>query len=116
MTTTPDTRIPDVPVPPGARPGAEGWAFWDDAFRVLHGEDRTIAGTGEREGDTIAEVGTTCCQFPDGSLDLVECPPAVHVNTFTDNGITSAQARQLAAELIEAAEEVDGWVRSQPRG
>jgi hypothetical protein len=36
-------------------------------------------------------------------------PPHVYVETDSDRGLTSAQARELSAVLLEAATEIDGW-------
>jgi hypothetical protein len=53
-------------------------------------------------------VQPTAIQFSDGRVDdgSVHEPPHVYL---ADNALTAAQARELAATLIEAADEVDGW-------
>jgi hypothetical protein len=100
MTTT----IPDVPVPPGARPDT-----WQDdsplPYRVLLGEVRGIDGV---DIDRVC-VQPTAVQFSDGRVDdgSAHEPPQVYLN---DYGLTSAQARELAAVLVDAADEVDGWL------
>ncbi len=75
-------------------------------YRVVFGVSRGLAG----RDDVL--VATTAVQFEDGSLDdgsEVE-PPHVFVETNRDRGLTSAQARQLAAHLLDdAANEIDGW-------
>ena len=35
--------------------------------------------------------------------------PDVYVETHSDGGLSSAQARELASVLIDAADEVDRW-------
>ena len=50
-------------------------------------------------------------QWADGSIDregVIE-PPSVSIESPGDPGLTSAQARELAAVLIAAADEIDGW-------
>jgi hypothetical protein len=99
MTTT----IPDVPVPPGARPDA-----WQDdsplPYRVLLGEVRSIDGLHV----DVVNVQVTAIQFSDGRVDdgSVHEPPHVYLR---DDALTTTQARDLAAVLIEAADTVDRW-------
>jgi hypothetical protein len=99
-----NTTIPDVPVPPGARPDT-----WEDdspfPYRVLLGECGGIDGV---DTDHVS-VQPTAIQFSDGRIDdgSVHEPPHVHL---ADNALTTTQARELAATLIEAADEIDGWV------
>ena len=100
MTTT---TIPDVPIPASARPDA----WQDDApqpYRVLLGEVRGIDGV---DIDRVS-VQPTAVQFSDGRVDdgSVHEPPHVYLG---DDGLSCAQARALAAALIEAADEVDRW-------
>ena len=45
----------------------------------------------------------------DGSIDARECPPSIDVYVLSDDGIRAGQARALAARLVEAADEIDGW-------
>jgi hypothetical protein len=100
MTTT---TIPDVPVPPGARPDT-----WQDdspfPYRVLLGECRGIDGLHV----DVVNVQVTAIQFSDGRIDdgSAHEPPHVYL---ADNALTTTQARELAATLTEAADEVDGW-------
>jgi hypothetical protein len=100
MTTT----IPTVPVPPGARPDT-----WQDdsppPYRVLLGEVRSIDGV---DSDLVC-VQPTAIQFADGRVDDggVHEPPHVYLR---DDALSAAQARELAARLIEAADQVDGWL------
>jgi hypothetical protein len=97
------TYTPDVPIPAGARPDT-----WQDDFplpyRVLLGEVRTIDGI---HVDRVS-VQPTAVQFSDGRVDdgSQHEPPHVYLG---DEALTTTQARELAATLIEAADEVDGW-------
>jgi hypothetical protein len=100
MTTT---TIPDVPVPPGARPDT-----WQDdspqPYRILLGDVRGIDGV---DTDRLC-VQPTAVQFADGRVDdgSVHEPPHVYL---CDHAFTATQAREVAALLIAAADEVDGW-------
>ncbi len=73
---------------------------------MLFGELRGIDGF---HIDRVS-VQPTAVQFPDGRIDdgSVREPPHVYLG---DDGLTSAQARQLAALLISAADEVDRWAQ-----
>ena len=59
-------------------------------------------------------VQATAVQFADGRIDdgRVHEPPRVYLG---DDALTSAQARELAALLVESADEVDRWAE-QHRG
>src|SRR4051794_33643193 len=97
---------PNVPLPPGAIADPEGFAFWDNEFRTFHGVEHVVS---DAAGRKIAEARTGGRQLPDGSLDT-ECPPCVSVYTWTEEepfGLSSHEARGLAAALIEAADELD---------
>jgi hypothetical protein len=99
MTTT----ISDVPVPSDARPDT-----WQDdspqPYRVVFGELRAIDGI---HVDRVSVQGTAI-QFPDGRVDdgSQHEPPQVYLG---DEALSVAQARALAAALVEAADEADGW-------
>ncbi|MCW2627515.1 hypothetical protein [Mycobacterium sp.] len=100
MTTT---APHDVPIPAGAR--ADDWQ--DDVpqpYRVLLGEVRGINGVNT---DHVS-VQPTAIQFSDGRIDdgSVHEAPSVYLG---DDALTTAQARALAATLIETVDEVDGW-------
>jgi hypothetical protein len=100
MTTT-TNPFPDVPLPAGTSSG--GWAEWDNECRVIWGAER-------QAGD--ARVLTSAVQLPDGSLeakDQLQPGPAVNVETGSYSFITSTEARELAAAILEAAAEIDGW-------
>jgi hypothetical protein len=94
---------PDVPVPPGAE--ADEWQNDAVPNRVLWGEWRGIDGV---DPDRIS-VAPSAIQLSDGRIDdgSVYEPPHVHL---LDDCLTPKQARELAARLIAAADEVDGWL------
>ncbi|MDT5333406.1 MAG: hypothetical protein QOF31_4703 [Mycobacterium sp.] len=95
--------VHDVPIPAGARPDT-----WQDdspqSYRALLGTVRGIDGL---DIDLVC-VQPTALQFSDWRIDdgSVHEPPHVYLR---DDALTSAQARALAATLIEAANEVDRW-------
>ena len=75
--------------------------------------DAVPAPVGElRNTDSVkhTEVQAAAIQFADGSIDdgSVHEPPHVYLG---DDGLTSVQARELAAALIETADEVDRWAK-----
>jgi len=50
-------------------------------------------------------------QYQDGLIDdgsIEECP-RVYVETNQDCGLSSTQARQLAAHIIDCADQIDRW-------
>jgi len=91
-------RCPDVAPPAGTIPDVwEG----NPAQRVVAGINRGI------DGHDIV-VWTATVQCADGSLRE---PAQVHVELSHDDAMTADQARALAAELIEAADEIDRWAK-----
>lgn len=91
--------IPDVAVPPTVQ------VMWDwqlDAdeppYRMLYGGQWTVT-------DHEARIETRAMQRTDGSLE--DAGVDMHVG---DDPLNSDQARELAAALLEAAAELDGWV------
>lgn len=109
MTTT--TSSPDVPLPDGARALDD----WEPGHKLYENESRSfrlISGRSRRLGDHT-ETWVRAFQFSDGSIDLGSGHPAdgpvVIVEGGSDNGLTSEQARQLAAQILEAADELDRW-------
>ena len=61
-------------------------------------------------GVKFTTVQATAIQFADGRIDDggVHEPPRVNLG---DDALTSVQDRELAAALIETADEVDRWRR-----
>jgi hypothetical protein len=102
--TTPDDPRADVAVPAGAVHADE----WEDddpqPYRIVTGARRGIT-----DRDLI--VWTSALQRQDGSLDVDRDPPTVNLGAVSwERGLTAGQARELAALLVEAADEIDGWV------
>jgi hypothetical protein len=103
MTTA--TPLNDVPLPPGAQANEDDWAACDNQCRIIHGPTRTIA------KDVF--VHSTAVQLPDGSLEHNDgCggeAPSVTISCDWSENLTVPQARQLAAAIVAAADEVDAW-------
>src|SRR5262245_22414265 len=97
-----NTTIPDIPLPPGADT-ASTWEEWEHEFRVIHTADRPIA-------DTQAIAYASAIQSPDGNVDSELEPPQIWIEDRGD-GLSIAQARSLAAVLLELADIADGWVQ-----
>ncbi|BCI89368.1 hypothetical protein PJK45_20610 [Mycobacterium kansasii] len=102
MTTT----TPDVPLPPGAV-FANLWedATTDRPYRRITSEVRSI------EGNTNVLVWVEAIQYGDGSLDQSAIDrPSVQIEA-NQEALSSRQARELAAALLTAADELDGWAK-----
>jgi hypothetical protein len=92
----------DVSLPDGAR-ALEAWQ--DDEpqpYRVICSDTRNVDGT------TYTTVQATAIQLADGRVDDGSVHEAPHVY-LGDNALTSDQARNLAALLVDAADKADGW-------
>jgi hypothetical protein len=104
-TATPTNPYPDV-VPPAGASALDAWQ--DDVpqpYRIVLGADRTVT-------DHKLRVSTSALQWADGSVDdgRIE-PPHIYVEDLNEGNLPNRdQARALAAVLLEAAAEVDGWV------
>ena len=74
--------------------------------RILFGELRNT------DGVKFTTVQAAAFQYSDGRIDdgSVHEPPHVYLG---ENGLTSTQARELAAALIATADEVDRWSSRQ---
>ncbi len=108
MAITPDTTTttphPEVPLPAGALE-ADSWQALDrQPYRVVFGAYRDVT-------DHAAGVPTSVIQWADGHLDHgeIEAPSLVILGGGEGESFNSDQARELAAALLEAAAEVDGW-------
>lgn len=94
------SQEPNVSPPPGAEAD-----IWEDGLRTICGPVRVIDGYDVR-------VWTAATQFEDGRVDVEgkSEAPNVSVEVAAAHGMTSRQTRELAALLIEAADEIDRWV------
>jgi hypothetical protein len=74
---------------------------------MFRGPDRVVL---KGAAEIVAEVRATGMQVPDGSVDNGEDAPTIDIYMAIPGDLTSAQVRELAAVLLEAAAQVDGWV------
>jgi hypothetical protein len=91
----------DVPVPPGAVEAGKWFGDGRKAHRMILGAERAITGCN-------VVVQAMAQQRADGSIYDAH----VHI----DPGgwgchLSGAQARQLAAALLNAGDQIDGWQR-----
>lgn len=108
-------------MPPGVAE-VDGW--FDDSpmpWRVLSGTPRPVEVTrASREGLRQVRVYTHAVQRGDGTIShrREDGGPGVSLDTLHDGknfyaatgvDLSPADARKLAATLLEAADEVDGW-------
>jgi len=103
MTTT---THPSVPVPAGTT--ADDWQRGDPMpYRFVFGANRGIT-------DHTVCISTASVQWADDSIDdgQIEAPSASFLNGDTEviSGLNSDQLRELAALILEAADELDRWV------
>lgn len=99
MTSTITRLAPEVPLPAGAAHVAPWEHDQPMPSRPFFGVPRGISGR------TIV-VGTAGHQWADGSIESVASIEIIgHLH-----GLNSDQARELASALLQAADEVDGWV------
>jgi hypothetical protein len=72
-------------------------------------------GTGRGVTDHNVVVQTSAIQFADGRIDdggIVAPSVTISHACYNGRGLSSTQARELAARLLEAADELDGWIES----
>lgn len=104
MTTTETPQAPTVAPPPGTD-FACAWQQRPVPYRTIFGVDRTVI-------DSDARVYAVAIQLADGTLDdgTIEAP-GLYVCDGARDGmhLNSDQARELAAALLQTADEVDGW-------
>jgi hypothetical protein len=103
MTTT--TTPQDVPIPGGAIDVADWYDLDTEPARYFTGMRRVIA-RDNRDHDTQVLVDGT--QWADGRIE--------RIISVDDDNLTVGQARQIAAALNEAAEEVDSVVETMTHG
>ena len=90
--------IPDVPIPGGAIDVADWYDLDAEPARYFTGTRRVIA-RDNRDHDTLVLVDGT--QWADGRIE--------RLISVDDDNVTVEQARQIAAALVEAADEVNRW-------
>jgi hypothetical protein len=90
-------------------------------YRIVCGAGRHVDSLSGFEDNNVV-VSIAAIQFVDGSVDDgsrgIEAP-TVHIldnNVQTITGITASHARELAAALVAAADEIDGWATSAGEG
>ena len=100
----PDSPTPqNVPIPVSVE-NVDDWQHDVPLpYRILSGELPNTDG-----GTNYTTIQATAIQFADGRIDDGNVHEAPHVY-LGDDALTSAQARELAAALIETADEVDRW-------
>lgn len=98
MPTTPTPR-PNVPLPAGAL-SADIWEYGE---RVVLGPPHSVP----MRSDVV--VRASAIQRADGTVAPRPEPPAVRVDLDSDVEFTAEQARQLAAALLDAADQADEW-------
>jgi hypothetical protein len=108
MPTTTTHGYPNVPLPTGVA-AVDDWHPNDPLpYRVVLGAGRGVT-------DHNAVVQTVAIQFADGRIDdgRIEAPTVtISRADYNGRGLSSTQARELAAVLLEAADELDGWIES----
>ena len=108
MPTTTAHCYPNVPLPTGTA-AVDDWHPHDPLpYRVVLGAGRGIT-------DHNVVVQTAVIQFADGRIDDGRIKaPNVTISHACYNGrrLSSTQARELAARVLEAADELDGWIES----
>jgi hypothetical protein len=95
MTTTP---TPDVPLPAGL----DLISDWENGQRSMFGSDRNVT-------DHKLRVYPWAVQNTSGLID--GCQVELVDDEDPVASLNSDQARELAAALLEAAAEGDGWMR-----
>jgi hypothetical protein len=108
MPTTTTHRYPNVPLPTGVA-AVFDWRPNDPLpYRVVLGAGRGVS-------DHNVVVHTSAIQFADGRIDdggIVAPSVTISHACYNGRGLSSTQARELAARLLEAADELDGWIES----
>ncbi|WP_373199859.1 hypothetical protein [Mycobacterium marinum] len=90
---------PNLPAPAGA----EYVGPWDcDGYRDISGPDRTVT-------DHKVRINTLCLQASDGTVSELWVRCYERDVEPEELVLDSDQARELAAALLEAAAEIDGW-------
>jgi hypothetical protein len=109
MTISSTTAVPDVPLPAGTR-ALDDWGACGNEYRIIS----TDANPVEATGLLVSMVAT---QLRDGSISVDDShdAPLVFVDELIDGRsyerltVSAEGARNLAAALVLAADELDGW-------
>jgi hypothetical protein len=108
MPTTTTHYYPKVPLTAGVA-AVFDWRPNDPLpYRVVLG-----AGRGVTEHNVV--VHTSAIQCADGRIDdgrIVAPSVTIYYASYNGRGLSRTQARELAARLLEAADELDGWIES----
>ena len=108
MPTTTTHRYPNVPLPTGVA-AVDDWQPNDPLpYRVVLGAGRGVT-------DHNVVVQTAAIQFADGRIDdgaIVAPSVTISHACYNGRGLSITQARELGARLLEAADELDGWIES----
>lgn len=116
MTTISDVpgSAPQVALPPGAIASSDPteWSMWNNEFRVIYGDERVIT-------DTKVALQTSAVQRADGSIEERDVEnnksgPSISVSAHWEDYLTSTQARELAAAVLDAAAVADRWSTPDP--
>jgi hypothetical protein len=75
-------------------------------YRIILGEDRGIT-------NHKMAVHTVAIQFADGRIAAGRIRAAI---VYSGQGLSSTQARELAAALLEAADQLDRWIEPPEEG
>jgi hypothetical protein len=103
MPTTTAHCYLNVPLPTGVA-AVDDWRPNDPLpYRVVLGAGRGVT-------DHNVVVQTSAIQFADGRI----VAPSVTISyaCYNGRGLSRTQARELAPRLLEAADELDGWIES----
>lgn len=107
-----NSDLNSVPVPDSAT--TSDWFDLDDRpWRFIRGKERIVTeGADNQWHSGEVSVQAEGAQYGNGLLDDDDTdPPGVLVHILTDDRLTPDQARRLAAQLVAAADEVDGWMK-----
>ena len=91
---------PDVPLPTDVVAASDWQANDPLPYRIILGEDRGIT-------NHKMAVHTVAIQFADGRIADGRIKAAI---VYSGQGLSSTQARELAAALLEAADQLDRWI------
>ena len=109
--TTNNTTITTAALPPAGTTTGDDWQHGSGHdYRIIYGANRSVGGCPD------ISVQPTCIQLDDGGIDdgsAVEAP-CIHVDGVGGVPLTIAQARQLGAEILAAADELAALAPAEP--